>query len=69
MKSGNFIEDRGSQTTTDDENFAVILKQQSPEFREHICEHCSDYYNAANFTTEGDNKRYFSKTYKLLVGP
>ena len=37
-----FNEDRAGQTTTGDENFAVMLKQQSPEFREQIRERFSD---------------------------
>jgi len=44
----------------------LFIKQQSPDFREQICELCSDYYNPANLTTEADIKRYFPKTYKLL---
>jgi len=69
MESRNFIEDRGGQTTTGDENFAVMLKQQSPEFREQTRERFSDYYNPASFKTEAASKRYFPKTYKLLFGP
>jgi hypothetical protein len=68
-ESRNFNEDRGGQTTTGDENFAVMLKQQSPEFREQIRERFFDYYNPVNFKTEADIKRCFPKTYKLLFGP
>jgi hypothetical protein len=63
------VRPESTEKISGDENFAVMLKQQSPKFREQIRERFSDYYNPANFKTEPYIKRYFPNTYKLLFGP
>lgn len=70
QRVADFSEDRAGQITTGDENFAVVLKQQSPEFREQIRERFSD-----DITTQPISKpkpyikRYFPKSYQLPFGP